>query len=136
MTKNDLYEIAQEENILVDAFPLEKNKSVSVLLGNKCYIAIDSNTEKSEAEEKVHLAHELGHCITKSFYNIHSPLDLREKHEYRADKWAVKKLIPKNELTELLKKDTAKWDIAEHFGVTESFLNLALIMYFEHGIAV
>ena len=134
MTNKDLYEIAQAEKICIDTFPLTKNKSVSVKYGNKYYIAID--TIKSEAEEKVHLAHELGHCKTDSFYNVYAPLDLREKHEYRANRWAVKKLIPKEELTVLLKNGTAKWDIAEHFGVTESFLNLALIMYFEHGIAV
>lgn len=135
MTNIELFEIALKDKICVESFPLPKNKSVSVRYGNRYYVAID-NTEKSDAEEKVHLAHELGHCETNSFYNIHAPLDLREKHEYRANKWAVKKLIPKDELTELLKKNVAKWDIAEHFGVTESFLNLALIMYFEHGITV
>ncbi|MCI7650223.1 MAG: hypothetical protein SO436_09695 [Oscillospiraceae bacterium] len=44
------------------------------------------------------MAHELGHCITGSFYNVYAVCDLRAKHERRADKWAIKKLVPRDKL--------------------------------------
>lgn len=91
---------------------------------------------ESVSEEKVKLAHELGHCETGAFYNRYSPFDLREKHERTANRWAVKKLVPKSELVTLLKKGYERWELAEHFEVTEDFINLAIRMYFEYGIAV
>ena len=46
----------------------------------------------------------------------------------------MKKLVPKTELVRLLKKGLARWELAEHFEVTEDFINLAIRMYFEYGI--
>lgn len=89
---------------------------------------------ESSEEEKVKLAHELGHCETGSFYNRYSPYDIRGKHEQTANRWAVKKLVPKSELVRLLKKGFARWELAESFEVTEDFINLAIRMYFEYGI--
>ncbi len=133
MTNNDLYSLAESENIAIDLLRLPKNKSLSVSLNGKCYIALDDKVATINSETKVHLAHELGHCITGAFYNVYSPLDLREKHEYRANKWAVNMLVPKKKLIELLKHGIEKWEIAEHFDVTEDFINLALKIYFDYS---
>ena len=102
----------------------------------KCYVGLDPIEMKTQAEENVHLAHEIGHCETGAFYNPYSNLDIREKHERTANRWAVKKLVPKSELVPLLKKGYERWELAEHFEVTEDFINLAIRMYFEYGIAV
>ena len=61
-------------------------------------------------------------------------IGIRGKHEQTANRWAVKKLVPKAELVRLLKKGFARWELAEHFEVTEDFINLAIRMYFEYGI--
>lgn len=75
----------------------------------------------------MHLAHEIGHCETLAFYNAYSPLEIREKHEARADRWAVSKLVPVWELTEALKHGISEiWALAEHFGVTEEFMRKAI----------
>ena len=132
MTNNDLYSLAESENIAIDLLHLPKNKSLSITLDGKCYIALDDKTVYTDSETKVHLAHELGHCLTGAFYNMYSPLDLRDKHEYRANKWAVNNLIPKEKLIELLKRGLEKWEIAEFFDVTEEFVNLAFKMYFDY----
>ena len=94
--------------------------------------------ERCETEDELAaiLAHEIGHCETGAFYNPYSNLDIREKHERTANRWAVKKLVPKSELVTLLKKGYERWELAEHFEVTEDFINLAIRMYFEYGIAV
>ena len=67
---------------------------MSIVSDRRYYIAIDLNAAASSADLNVKAAHELGHCRTGSFYDIHSPYDVRAKHEYRADKWAVHELIP------------------------------------------
>ena len=75
------------------------------------------------------LAHELGHCETGAFYNEYSKFDIRAKHERRANKWAIKKLIPEDELKEACTFCYNRYELAEHFGVTEDFMQKALDYY-------
>ena len=69
-------------------------------MGNsgECYIGMDFRFFENEKEEKIRLSHELGHCITGAFYNHYAPFDIKSKHEYRADKWTIEQLIPKDEM--------------------------------------
>lgn len=134
---SELYEIAERDSVRVEAFRLDSVRSVSVQdADGNCFIGIDPMSLESVSEEKVKLAHELGHCETGSFYNRHSPFDLREKQEQTANRWAVKKLVPKSELVALLKKGFERWELADHFEVTEEFIVLAEHLYFEVGMAV
>ena len=76
------------------------------------------------------LAHELGHCVTGSFYNRYSEFDVIAKHERRADKWAIKKLIPEDELNDAFEHGIVEpWDLAEYFNVTEDFIIKAVEFY-------
>ena len=132
---SDLYALAEADSIKVDCFSLDNCQSISIQDSNgNCYIGIDPMKLESSKEEKVKLAHELGHCVTGAFYNRYSSCDIRGKHEQTANRWAVKKLVPKTELVRLLKKGLARRELAEHFEVTEDFINLAIRMYFEYGI--
>ena len=65
-----LYEAAEEQNIPVLTFPLPGCGSVSVMDGDGCAIGMDKSVQDAGIQERVHLAHELGHCVTGSFYNI------------------------------------------------------------------
>ena len=78
MTLDELYVYAQAKRIDVDDFPMRELKSASF---PENWITMDSRKLKTKAEEKVILAHEVGHCETGSFYNIHSSFDVRGKHE-------------------------------------------------------
>lgn len=136
MYNQDLYEYAQQKQIIVERLKIPKNKSLSVRIQNKDFIAIDECAMENSAEERTHLAHELGHCETGAFYEMYSPFEVRGKAEYKANKWAVLKCIPKDELVDLLRKGYQRWELAEHFGVTEKFVETACTYYFEYGIAV
>lgn len=130
MEIDELYALADHQGIRVDCYPFAVCTSMSVMLGENCYIAIDPFKIHTHAEEKVKLAHEMGHCETGSFYNLHAPLDIRAKHEHRADAWAIKKLIPRDKLLSAFEAGyTEKWELAEHFGVTEDFMQKALEYY-------
>ena len=115
----DLYAYAERRNIDVDWIPMRRATSLSVPLGDRYAIALDPWKLGSLAQETVCLAHELGHCKTGSFYNRHAALDIRQKHENRADKWAIRQLVPEDALDQAVADGyTDLPSLAEHFCVT------------------
>lgn len=125
-----LYRMAEKKGIDVDFFPMRRAHSLSMPLGDSYAIAIDPGKVESTADEKVKLCHELGHCATGSFYNRYAPLDLRERHELHADRWAIAQLVPREELESALARGVREiWELAEHFEVTERFMRKALAHY-------
>lgn len=129
-----LYCFAESKGIDVDWFPLDQADSLSVMLPNgDCCIAVNPWKMESSQKETVCLAHELGHCETGSFYNRWAVLDIREKHENRADKWAITHLLSANELDEAVADGyTDMWSLAEYFNVTVDFMRKAVCWY-THG---
>lgn len=130
----ELYHQAEKEHIEIVSYPLERTGSLCVMLpGGKCFIGMDKSVQDGGTSERVHLSHEMGHCITGAFYNIYSPADTRLRHENRADKWAIQRLIPVEQLDDAIAEGcTELWDLADRFGVTEEFLKKA-ICYYVHG---
>ena len=123
MTLDELYIRAQQQGIEIDNFPMREIVSVSF---PENWIAIDIKKIKTKAEEKAIIAHEVGHCETGSFYNIHSPLDVREKHEYRANKRAIQLLVPQADLQTAINHGiTEIWELAEYFDVPYDFMQKA-----------
>ena len=128
----ELYDFAEENSIEVDNFALKEVKSMAVKAADIHAIAIDEEQFESSTELKTALAHELGHHATDSFYNVNNHLDVRSKHEYRADKWAVQQLTPKQDMISALKSGvTEVWELAEYFEVTEELIKRAMWIYFD-----
>ena len=129
----DLYAKAEKMNIPVVEYPLPHTGSLSVQDGDRCFIGMDESVCDGSVLERVHLSHELGHCATGSFYNVYAARDLRQRHENRADKWAIRQLIGEDELDQAVAAGyTTLWQLAEHFGVTEGFIRKAVSLY-THG---
>lgn len=129
-----LYDLAEKQNIAVLPFPLPQCGSMSLMSDNgSCCIGMDEGVRDGSVQERVHLSHELGHCLTGSFYNRWSPYDTRLRHEHRADKWAIRKLVPVDSLDDAVAQGcTELWALADRFGVTESFMKKA-VCYYVHG---
>ena len=129
-----LYRQAERDNIGVYWFTMEGAESLSIAAPDgSCAIAMDPWYLRTRAEERAKLAHELGHCEAGSFYNQSAALDVRQKHEIRADKWAIKKLVPVDELDSAVADGcTDLWSLAERFGVPEDFMKRAVCWY-THG---
>lgn len=127
----DLYTFAEDRNISVDDFR-SSSKSFVVELEEDTYaIAIDESQVTTQAEMKVCLAHELGHCETASFYNIDNHLDLMSRHEARANRWAIKKLVSKDELEDAVCNGyTEIWELAEYFDLPQDFM-VKVVCYYE-----
>ena len=130
----ELYRLAREQNIAVLRYPMAENGSMSVQLpdGGQ-YIGMDERVSDGGVQERVHLSHELGHCMTGSFYSVYTAVDCRQRHENRADKWAIRELIPVEQLDDAVASGcTELWELAERFGVTESLMRKAVCLYV-HG---
>ena len=133
-----LYRYAEKRNIEIAGFPLPETASMSIESeSGYCYIGIDYRKIESETDERVHLSHELGHCATGSFYNRYAKMDIRQKHENRADKWAIRKLIPVEKMDSAVAEGhTELWDLADYLGVTEDFIKKAVCYYVHGNLAV
>lgn len=131
MTSTQLLIEAEASGISVSFCPLPRSGSCSASISGDCFIGIDIRRQ-SEAVDRVRIAHELGHCMTGAFYEIEAPVASRRKCERIADEYAIRKLIPEDELREAIKKgDTEPWQLAERFDVPCEFMEKALRFYFE-----
>ena len=137
MQIQNLYDLAKQQNIEVLSFPLPGNESMSVMLEDgRCFVGMDESVRDGGVQERVHLSHELGHCITGSFYNRYAAIDYRQRHENRANKWAIRALIPVEELDDAIAEGcTEIWELAERFQVTEAFVRKAVCLYVHGNVA-
>ena len=134
MELKSLYDFAKQQNIEVFPYPLPQTGSLSFMEDNgDCYIGMDDSVRDGDVQERVHLGHELGHCVTGSFYSIHTAIDCRQRHENKADKWAIQALVPVDDLDAAIASGcTEFWELAERFDVTEEFMRKA-VCYYVHG---
>lgn len=132
-----LYDYARQQNIEVIPYPMPENASMSLMTDSgDCYIGMDPAIQDGGIQERVHLGHEIGHCVTGSFYNRYAAIDCRQRHENRADKWAVRHLIPVDALDDAVAHGyTELWELADWFGVTEEFVRKAVCLYVHGNVA-
>lgn len=107
--------------------PLCENSCLS--LADGALVAVDTSRFETQAGEVTALIHEEGHFVSGAFYTPYSPYQLRAQAEYRADKAAVLKHIPLDDLAEEMRCGFSLWEIAEHFNVEPSFVWRAYTIY-------
>ena len=130
----DLFRVAKAYDIQIEYTRLPHDESLSTQVNEEYIVLMDYALIHKQAAERVHAAHELGHCITGSFYNLYAPLDVRKKHENIANRWAIKKLVPLSLLLKALKHGIVEvWELAEAFDVTEDFMRKAVEYYKEEA---
>ena len=132
-----LYDLASLCGIPVDEECPEEIVSMSVKLPTDVKIVSLSNKMSEDSTKLERFAHEMGHCMTDSFYAGYSPFELRVKHEKRANEWAIKHLVPFEELCEAVKSGYREiWELAEHFDVSCGFIEKTVRFYEENGQTV
>ena len=126
-----LYRCAEQEGITVDLRPMTVAEALSVPLPDgTCAIAMDPWKLTGTADETEKLAHELGHCITGGFYGRYTPLDERGRCEIRAERWAIRQVIPYEALCEAVRQGITEPSLlAEHFEVPERMIRKAVDYY-------
>mgnify|MGYP006973121726 CR=1 FL=1 len=136
---NDLYQWLIEQGVLIfeRQLPFTQDNchalTIHLNVQNTWGIFVDKDRLITAAAEKSAVLHESGHYATGATHSISSPIDLVEKHEYSADKWAIQRAFSAEELDLAVAEGyTTLWDLADYFGVTEDFMRKAVCWY-THG---
>ncbi len=135
----DIYKWFEEKGIFVFdrqlPFSNEQSKAVTIRLSDNCAtgVFVDRGRIETAAEEAVTLLHEGGHCATGTTHSIVSPFDLIAKHEYKADKWAVRDAVSREELEAARRAGYQEiYELADFFNLTEDFMR-KVICWYDHG---
>lgn len=128
-----LYQLAQDQAIPVFWYSFCEPSLESLVVQTEdggCAIALDPQKLRSLADEKYKLAHELGHGLTGSLYQCLTPLDERGRCEVRADRWAIRHLLPFEALQEAVASGiTDQQSLAEYFDLPPSLIDKAISYY-------
>lgn len=125
----DLHAVAEQNGVEIVSFRLPNADSMSTEVNGRCYIGLDSTRQLTRGEENARLGHELGHCLYGGFYTRSAPYDLWERHEVRADRWYIRRAIPRKTLFRLLRDGYDAWEIAEQLDTTEDYVRRAYYYY-------
>lgn len=129
----DLYDELNKMGVEFYHWNLGDGMAVTIELNGRYGVFMDFSNIQTSAQETVVVAHEGGHIATGATHRVDSPYDLIERHEYKADKWAVKKLITADDLDDAVASGcTSIWSLAEHFNVTIDFMRKA-VCWHTHG---
>jgi len=130
-----LYDIADNHDIRVDCFRMNKVESLAFMSSKgKYFVAIDPFKLCNNLDEKMKLAHELGHCISGAFYTALSPLATWERCEARANLKAIQLLITKDDIEDAASDGVHElWELAERFGLPEDTVATAIEYYRPNG---
>lgn len=125
----ELYSIAEQQNIEIYRRSIPLTVSMTV----PGAICLDKDLIFDGKQERTNLGHELGHNMRNAFYSRNDPQFIRKRMENEADKWEIKKLIPKDKLKEAVKLGyTDEWQLSDYFNVTEELIRKAFCLY-EYG---
>ncbi|MBO5339588.1 MAG: ImmA/IrrE family metallo-endopeptidase [Oscillospiraceae bacterium] len=128
-----LYNELNEAGARFYHWDLDEDQAATIELGGRYGIFMDFHNISTAAEELVAVAHEGGHVFTGATHKVSSPYDLVAKHEYKADKWAVQRLISAEELDAAVADGyTDIHALAEYFNVTVPFMKKA-VCFHTHG---
>ncbi|MBR2934067.1 MAG: ImmA/IrrE family metallo-endopeptidase [Oscillospiraceae bacterium] len=128
-----LYDELNRAGVRFYHWDLDDGQACTVEMNGQYGVFMDFGNIRTAAEELVAVAHEGGHVSTGSTHKVSSPYDLVAKHEYKADKWAVQKLISADALDAAVADGhTDIYSLAEHFNVTVPFMKKAVCLH-THG---
>lgn len=133
MTKENLYNYADKENINISyTNNLKKSNGLYMKVNDEDYIILDNKLDG--IDEKMALAEEIAHyevgvTPTIPFKNDYYNMLIRSKNEFKAFKWMVNEMIPKDKLKLFLKQNMSKFEIADELGITVEFVEKAYKLY-------
>lgn len=134
MTTNELYKLAKKEGIETHTVSCPKSKAITINIKNKKHIGIDKSVLKNEYDERLVLAHEIGHALTDAYYSdFENPVNVI-RMEHRANKKTVEMLVPKTQLDKIIDENSTVFTLAEHFMVPEEMIKKAFWLYYKKQI--
>lgn len=125
-----IYETLYDAGVKVYSYNLCDTPAVTIELNKQYAIFFNPDAIHTLADETCIAAHEAGHIMTGTTHKVDSPCDLVARHEEKASRWAIEHVIPYNDYIHALHNGIYEiWDLAEYFGVNESFMRKTIHYY-------
>lgn len=132
LTFADLYADLRANNIRLYQYDVGNLRSATIEMKGDYAVFTDVSAFPTLREAKRAIAHEIGHCATGCTHKVSSPIDLVEKHEYKANRWAVTHYIPFQEIDKAVHEGyTQPFELAEYFDVPEHMIAWAIHYYID-----
>lgn len=130
----ELEKLTENEGIEIRNFSLGRKRAFTTNLPYAS-IAINKSMIKSEAEEAILLAHEIGHYKKGAYYDQDATLIQVAKAEHKANSWAIEHLCPIGELkSAALCGCKESWEIAKELSIHEAVVKDAINYYKSKGL--
>jgi hypothetical protein len=125
-----LYQELSDSGVAFYTWGMKGEKAATLRVDEKYGIFMDFDSIHGQDEELAVLAHEGGHSMTGATHKVSSPYDLIQKHEYKANKWAVQKVVSAEELDEAIACGCADiWSLADKFNLPVDFMRMVVSWY-------
>ncbi len=131
MNTNELYTLLEKQGITTHTIACPLSKAIALNLNGAKYIGIDPSVLKNEYDERLVLAHEIGHALTDAYYTkLDNPIFI-SRMEHRANKKTVEMLVPKHKLDAVLDEHSTVFNLSEYFAVPEDVIKKAFWLYYK-----
>lgn len=118
----ELYGYAEQKGIVVVDWKIDQKRACAIKMGRKYHILMNDHLIDGEREERVVLAHELGHCRSDRMYYLQdycNPLYRLNiaKAERKAKNEACRLLVSPDELKKALRENDTEYAAAESLDI-------------------
>lgn len=122
MNLTQLYEYAEQKGIIVSSWKIDNRKACAIKIKQDYHILMNDQLIDGERDERVVLAHELGHCRSDRMYYLQdycNPLYRANiaKAERKARNEACRLLIKPEELKKALQENETEYTAAESLDI-------------------
>lgn len=132
VTLAEIYDALQAQDVRVFLYDIGFAPAATIESSGKYAVFCDPKLLRTTAALKECLAHECGHCATGATHHVASPWDLVEKHEYKANRWAIEQFLPYGALCDAMRSGmTESWQLAEYFDLPQEFIERAIHYYID-----
>ena len=124
---SDFYHYCKQHD--VDVIPFDGCPKEGATIRDADYYAVflDFTKIKSTRLLRGVCYHELGHVATGALHKVDSPLELTERSEYRANRWAAETYLTIDAFQEAFAAGyTELWQLVEYFDLPEGDIQAAL----------
>ncbi len=139
MNLAELYGYAEKRGITVTSWKIDNRKACVIKMNRDYHVLMNDRLLESERDERIVLAHEIGHCRSDRLYYLQdycNPLYQANiaKAERKADYEACRLLVSPDELKTALRENDTEYAAAESLDLDLSTLRRVVDYYQTKGI--
>ena len=124
---SEFYEYCKGNQIDVIPFVGCPQPGATIRDGSDYAIFLDFSKIRSTRLLRGVCCHEMAHAATGALHKVHSPYELVERSEYRANRWCAQRYLTESAFREAFRAGCRQlWELAEYFDLPERDVEKAL----------